>query len=521
MNKHRIFGSGLLALILALFITVIVLFLVYVKTLFVYIICICVIYLIDVTFSIWVFNTNRQTLIKLCWIFWINALPLIGCLIFVVFGTQPFTSKNLHTVNDSWSEFTKLEDYTYTRELLANNQLPSIYHYNLSAGLSPVYQHNEINIIPHLVDLYDTSINLIRSAKKSIYIITYILDDGFWLRTIAAELVKKVQAGVKVYLLYDWLGCYFKKPHHLLKQLTEHGVNVAIFNPHGINMFKGSTNYRNHQKALIIDNMTAIYGGSNIGDEYLTISSKTNYWNDLNFLVSGEIVNSLSIGFIHNWLNLSSYTDSKKPKYQAVNQELEQYAKNHIKPQAIATKNCDMQLIHSSADYEPKQVEQSINLLFNQAQSSIKVVTPYFVPSETILNSLCNTALRGIKVTLIFPRLNDDKSMVVPTNRSYYAKLKRAGCHIYEYNGFIHAKYMIIDDLITFAGSNNLDFRSLWINFENALIIQNKAFAKQMNEIFNRDMDGCTAISDDDISKFTTRKARYKRDVMNFFLPLI
>lgn len=521
MNKQRIISSGILAFVLAIFIALIVVFCVYVRATWAYIVAICVIFLIDLAFSIYVANSKREFQIKLCWLFWINALPLVGCLLFVVFGTHPFTTRTFRTFRKSWKEYAKNENYHYSKELIEKHQLPPIYSYNLNVGMSAIYQYNQVQIIPHLVEMYDLSLQMIRNAKKSINIIMYIMDDGIWLRSLVTELVKKHQEGVKVHVIYDWLGCYFKKPHHIIKQLQKYGIPVAIFNPHGINMFKGVTNYRSHQKAIIVDNEVALYGGSNIADEYLTISPKTNYWHDLNFMVSGEIVNSLSISFIHDWMNLTDYRHAKSKKKQAANKELHHTLIHNLQPSKKISKTCNAQFIHSSPDYEEKQIEHSIALLANQAKKSIKLVTPYFVPSEMVLNAIVDASIRGVKVTLMTPRLNDDKQFVIPTNRYYYARLKQTGCEIYEYNGFIHSKYLIVDDEITLTGSNNLDLRSLWINYENALVIQDPEFTSQMNQLFNWDLSHSTKINEEDIHSFDTKGARFKQGCMNFIRPLI
>jgi phosphatidylserine/phosphatidylglycerophosphate/cardiolipin synthase-like enzyme len=82
--------------------------------------------------------------------------------------------------------------------------------------------------------------------------------------------------------------------------LLEKGINVGIFNSPGINYFKSASNYRLHAKALIVDNKTAIYGGSNISSEYSAFKKNSNNFKDLNFVIEGEVCNSLSINFFIN-----------------------------------------------------------------------------------------------------------------------------------------------------------------------------------------------------------------------------
>ncbi len=519
MNKLRIYGSVILALILCAFLTVVVLLLVYVHTAIIIAFVAITIFLLDIIFSLWIINSKRNTNIKLCWIFFVCVLPLIGCIAFMIFGTQPFTMKNIDSFHKSWIVCSKKEDYTYTRKLYDNKKLDHIFAYNLSLSYSPVYINNKIEIIQHLPKMYDISIELIRKAKKTIYIQTYIINDGIWLRTIATELIKKAKEGVSIFFMYDWVGSYQKPYKSIIKQLKKSGVHVAIFNPKGLNMFKSLTNYRSHQKAIIIDNNECLYGGSNLSDEYLSISKRKNFWHDLNFIVSGEIVNSMSINFIHGWINFSNYVSKYSKNKKIVNKNL---CKSINFPKNKHNFKCEMQFIRSAPDYEKKLIEQTIIQLINQAQKTVKIVTPYFYPSNEVFNTIINAGLRGINVELIFPRLSDDKKFVITTNRSSYGELNNAGCSIYEYNGFIHSKYMIIDNEYVLTGSYNLDYRSLWINFENSLIIKNKQFANEMNKnAFKNDLSKSIKITKNDIKSFNTKKSRFINKCINLIHPLI
>ncbi|MBQ6970598.1 hypothetical protein IJQ19_03365 [bacterium] len=88
------------------------------------------------------------------------------------------------------------------------------------------------------------------------------------------ELIKKANQGVKIRILYDSFGCFRKIHNKDFKVLTKYGIEVQKFNTLGINIFKGTTNYRLHSKLLLVDNKIALYGGSNFADEYLSMSKK-------------------------------------------------------------------------------------------------------------------------------------------------------------------------------------------------------------------------------------------------------
>jgi cardiolipin synthase len=147
----------------------------------------------------------------------------------------------------------------------------------------------------------------------------------------------------------------------------------------------------------------------------------------------------------------------------------------------------DMQMVYSSPLLVERSISDIIVELILRAKKNIRLVTPYFLPIEDVMNALLIAAKTGIKIELIFPGKRDNKNFILTMNRHGYEKLMELGCKIYEYHGFIHSKYLIIDDRFIFTGSNNLDIRSLTINFENCLLIENDNYAKQLINLFEKD----------------------------------
>lgn len=511
MNYFRVLISGILACVTMMVITIVALILFYsYHTPYIIITTSIFVILFDLCFAIVVINSKRQTSIKLCWVFFIAAIPLIGVLSFLIFGFQPYTQKNLDTYQEKWKPFLVHEDFNKTKKIISEKvNLHSAFNYNFNAGLSAIYENNKIEIVDHITNSLETTIKLIRSAKKFIHYQTYIIHDGAWFRIVCEELINQAKKGIEVCLLYDWVGSYHLVNRKLLKKLKQNYVKVGVFNPKGINMFKGVTNYRSHQKCLIIDNHTCYYGGSNTGDEYLGISAQYTSYQDLNYLVSGAIVNSINLNFIYNWKTFSDQA-YKNPKFSPMIDQLHKVQNEQL-----------MQLVKSSPDYEEKTIEKTILSLIYSAKKSIKITTPYFFPSDEILHALQLKAYSGIEIDLILPSHNNEKEFVIITNRKHYEELKKAGVKIYEYQGFIHSKYMIIDNNLVFTGSNNLDYRSLWINFENALLIHDQLFTKQMNDIFNHDLSHCKMINEIDIKTFTTLKFKITNLLVNLIHPLI
>lgn len=518
MNYFRILASGLFACIWALIIAIIVLIAVYAFSPIV-ILCVAIfIIIIDFLFASWIMMSKRPTDVKLCWVFFVSLFPLIGDLAFIIFGTQPYTQKDIREAIDNWKKYVRYEDFEKFQNLNIPNAAFPIIRYNLVTNLCPISEDNNIKVIADNLDLYKNSIKLIRGAKKFIHIQTYIINDGIWIRTIATELIKKVKEGVKVRILYDWVGSYLRVPKRLIRHLKNAGVNVAIFNPKGINMFKGATNYRSHQKALIVDNSIALYGGSNLGDEYLNLMKARTSLKDMNYIVEGEIVNSLNIVFCRNWFEISDYAYPFLKSKKKINLEFSKESKFLLTPVSINTKNkMLMQLVKTSPDVEEKSIETTINDLIYNAKKSIEIVTAYFYPSDQILQALRMASLKGVKVRIITPHYAQDKGFMLVTCRNLYGSLLKSGVKISEYSSFIHSKYMIIDDEIVFSGSNNLDYRSLWINYENALLIWNKTFAMTMKKIFESDWNHSIVFKLEDLKKYKNATNKFT----NFFFYLV
>jgi len=120
-----------------------------------------------------------------------------------------------------------------------------------------------------------------------------------------------------------------------------------------------------------------------------------------------------------------------------------------------------MQLTHSSPELKEKTIEQTIISLIFKAKKSIYIAIPYLCPSIKIIDALNYSALSGIDVKIIVPGLKEFSRLALNVNRSYYQNLLKSKCKIYEYNGFIHSKYIIVDDNISYIGSSNIDYRSL------------------------------------------------------------
>lgn len=414
-------------------------------------------------------------------------------------------------------KFNMHENYDFANGYFKQNQdNTDMFRYTYQSELKPVYECNNIEPINNNTQLLENVVQLIRKAEKFIHYETYIICDGFFLRTVIAELIKKAETGVKVRFLYDWMGGLLRIKKRQIKELKRHGVEVGIFNPPGFNIFKGSTNYRLHRKALIIDNRYALYGGSNLGDEYLSMDSSKNYWRDQNFILEGEIVNSINISFINDWINFTDYSVSSTQKNDLV-KNLGEYLVIY----KTTTNNNLMQFCTNTPNYLEKGIMNTMALMILRARKSIKLVTPYFIPTELCSSALNIAARSGVNVEIIVPGKPDNKNFILIVNRSQYPELLKTHCKIYEYNGFIHSKYLIIDDKYVLVTTANFDYRSFWNNFESGVLIQSTKFSEQMCQIFADEINNSILITDEMSKNFITFTSRLRLMIFALYKPLL
>ena len=371
---------------------------------------------------------------------------------------------------------------------------------------SPIYENNNIEVIDQS-DLFKKTIEVIRNAKEFIHIQFYIISDCLWFYLLMSELVKKADEGIKIRFMYDWAGSHKRFNKSNLNYLEKHGIEVEQFNPQSFNKYTSITNFRSHRKSVIVDNKYCITGGSNIGDEYLNLKKNYDNWKDLNFIIEGEIVNSINLRFCNDWIN---YTNFKKRKNSDIN-----FFKNFTIHKAKGKDVC--QIINSSPEFDLYVYKEMLMSKISLAKKTIWIFTPYLLIPDEIINNLLVASYRGVDVRIMVPHYPDDKKFILTSNRSSYKKLIKANIRIYEYYGFLHSKAVIIDDDQSLIGTNNLDYRSLVINFETSISVISEEFNKKMKTIFLEDQKNSRLIS----LYYLNEQFNMRQKIFNSFISII
>ena len=254
---------------------------------------------------------------------------------------------------------------------------------------------------------------------------------------------------------------------------------------------------------LIIDEEIAYSGGVNLADEYINEFEKHGHWKDIGFRITGQPVDSYLRMFIEFY---NAFTVEDKLKY--------------VPKEATAPKTNHGTII-SYYDSPVGKNARSYNFyieLINQAKDYVYFYTPYLMLGDDMMNSLIRAAKRGVDIRIIMPGI-PDKKLVYRISRSYYRPLMEAGVRIFEYTpGFVHAKALITDDIVCTIGTVNLDYRSLFLHFENNSVFYKSKILNDLKADYLSTQEKCTERTVDNM-KYSFVKFMID-GVLRIFAPL-
>ncbi|QIR92360.1 cardiolipin synthase [Vibrio alginolyticus] len=415
---------------------------------------------------------RRAVSVSLAWLMIIYILPVLGVACYFLFGElnlgrkRAERAKEMFTPFEKW--FSQLNDcnahnpetmgrHIYRIDELCNNRLglPALSGNTLSLQQSP-------NEILHSI------IEDIENAQSSIRMVFYIWHPGGLADSVASALIQAAKRGVDVKLLLDSAGSprFFRSPWYRMMQ----DAGIEVIQALEVKMwriFLRRLDLRQHRKIIVIDDEIAYTGSMNLVDPaYFKQNSGVGHWVDIMVRIAGPTVNVLSA--IHCWDWEVETGERHLPRLPEC--KIDESEFQH-----------PIQVVPSGPGMPEYLIYQVLTLAINQANRSVRITTPYFVPNADLLETLKMTAQRGIDVELIIPHKNDSM-MVQWASRAFYSELLSAGVKIYEfYGGLLHTKSVVIDDQFCLVGTVNMDMRSLWLNFEVTLAVDDEEFTKQMS----------------------------------------
>ena len=410
---------------------------------------------------LWIVNRRINPSYKLGWTMLIMAVPVFGLVLYILFGK----SRIAQEMQEHYTEVKK-ESVPYLQqdpkimekitETSPSAAVQSKYIHRYSGF--PVYENTTAEYFQVGDDMFPVLVKELEQAKHYIYIEYFIINDGVMWRTILDILEKKAAAGVDVRIIYDGFGCLTTLPHRYDKVLREKGIQCRIFNPFRP-MLNIVQNNRDHRKICVIDGNTGFTGGINLSDEYINQKERFGHWKDTAVMLKGEAVWSMTVMFLHMWSVVSGI---KNPL------EHEPYLPHVYHPERFEGSGFIQPFSDTPLDGEVLGENIYLNII-NKAKRYVYICTPYLIIDNEMMTALCLAAKGGVDVRIMTPGI-PDKKMVFLLTQSYYEQLLESGVKIYEYQpGFLHAKSFVCDDEIAVVGTINLDYRSLYLHFENGV----------------------------------------------------
>jgi len=399
-------------------------------------------------------SEKRQPGNTLAWLMGIILVPYVGVPLYLLFGGRKI--KKLVARKD----LMRLQlpgAPTAAPEVL---NLPTTKIINSNGAGVPV-GGNRVELLKTGVDSFEAFIRHIREAQRTIHITTFILGRDDSGRALIEELAKRAREGVTVRLLLDGLGS-FVAAGRFCQPLRDAGGFARRFMPVAPLSTRHSANLRNHRKIAVFDHHTAIVGGRNMAKEYMGATHWEGRWTDFGAVIEGPAAGLVDEIFFADWNH-------------ATNKPIEELREEATPLCPTPQGKCDLQVIASGPDVKGDPLYEGIVSFVQEAEQSVWIITPYFIPDEVLQRSLLVKARSGVDITLIVPD-SSNHAITDYARRQYLRELHDVGARVLLYQPrMLHAKVIIMDDKLAIFGSANFDLRSLFVNFEIGVAVYSPA----------------------------------------------
>ena len=395
---------------------------------------------------------------KIMWICILSMLPVIGAIIYLLWGDRKITKRHAsQMLNVSSKCKAAMEEYKHffvDPENLSGGEKASA-KYLLKYADAPVFGNTQSEYLPNGETFFERLKTELEKAEKFIFLEYFIIKNGvMWSQTYDI-LKRKASEGVDVRIIYDAIGSFFDMPEDFQTNCTNDGIKCHSFNPIRFTAKISDytfLNHRDHRKICVIDGNTGFTGGINFGDEYINLASRCGYWKDTAVMLKGYGVFSLTISFLKMWEYVSGDTNGDYCKFLP---EKGEEADFYVQPYE-----------DTPADIENVSENSYFNVI-HHARNYVYITTPYLIIDHEMFVGLSVAAKSGVDVRIVVPGIPDKKYAFYIT-QSYYPELLKSGVRIYEYTpGFMHAKMFVRDNEQAIVGTANMDYRSLYLHFEN------------------------------------------------------
>lgn len=461
--------------------------------------------------SIRIVIKRRAVSVSLAWLMMIYIIPIFGLGLYILFGELNLGRKRAERAKQMFDPYNQWFNQLNYCNAHIPELLPTHIAYidnlcNHRIGI-PALCGNTLTLQSTTPDILRSIVKDVKNATNTIRMEFYIWHPGGLADSVASALIQAAKRGVKVELLLDSAGsnAFFKS--HWVSMFKEAGIEVVpALQVSPWRVFIRRLDLRMHRKIVVIDDEIAYTGSMNLVDPaYFKQGSGVGQWIDVMVRITGPTVNVLSGIHCWDWEVETGQRHFPKPP------------KEHL-PESMRTR--PIQVVPSGPGMPENLIQQVLIIAISRASESVVITTPYFVPSEELLETLRTTAQRGVKVDLIIPKKNDS-IMVGWASKAFFTELLNAGVNIHEFKGgLLHTKSVVVDQTYCIIGTVNMDMRSLWLNFEVSLAVDDPQFTQQLYALQQTYMNSSQLVNE---QKWQERGLmhRFFERIFSLFNPLL
>ena len=458
---------------------------------------------------IYLLNSKMDNSAKITWMVVVAIAPVVGIPMF-------FYVKSNFGHNILRKRLLELEDQLrgwLPQSQKAVEQLKALepgaaslakYLYGRGGGF-PVYQNTAMTYFPGGEAKFEELLRQLETAEEYIFVEYFIIDEGLMWGKILEVLARKALQGVDVRVMYDGTCEFSTLPRDYPRRLEALGIRCKVFAP--VTPFVSTHyNYRDHRKILVVDGRVGFTGGVNLADEYINHIEKYGRWKDAAVMLEGEGVRTMTALFLQMW------SIQREPEFaQFLTRPIPETQANGF---VIPYGDCPL---------DGERVGEMVYIdLLNRARRSVHIITPYLILDGELETALRFAAERGVDVHLILPG-KPDKWFAYALAKTHYLPLLSSGVKISEWvPGFTHAKVMIMDGQEAVVGTINLDYRSLYHHFENAVWMRGVDCLPRIEADFQDTLAQCRTVEPTRQSVWQGKKLLHLVGmVLKFIAPLI
>jgi cardiolipin synthase A/B len=336
----------------------------------------------------------------------------------------------------------------------------------------PFTEGNRVDVLRNGDQVFPAMLEAIRSAQQTVDLLAFQLGTGEIVEEFADVLCDRARAGVRVRVLLDAVGSRWLARAQVAS-MRDAGVDLEYFRPVSSLRIWEHDN-RTHRKVLVVDGAVGFAGGVNTSQEWTGNAQDPDHWRDTHLRIQGPAVDGLVAAFSTDW------ADANRPIC-----ELD----SEFPPEQEKVGDSVVQVVRGSDGSGWSDIANVLAALLTLAKRRVRITSAYFAPDESFVRLLCDAGQRGVDVEVLVPGTNADQRFVQLAAEAQFEKLMDAGVRVWSYQPtMIHAKIVLVDDLVACVGSANFDRRSMKLNHEVEVVVLDPDVVAVLDRHFDEDV---------------------------------